>query len=199
MEVNTSVLSMIDEVQAASQRAELGAQIAAAEGTTREDVIFPASFEAFMKSSSKRGITAQNFMAVLAGLQFAVVILIAQRRIPLADPTEFFVVLSMLMVTAAHAKILDFLPDGNSIVNDLEAIKFLVIGFPIVIFMVIIEMWFIGYLFSYRPEVELSAFMDNAASILAVAKTLSISKVLVVSTVRILAPVFRACRPSKKR
>lgn len=116
-------------------------------------------------------------IALLSGLQFAVVILIAQRRVPEADNLEFFVVLSMLMLTAAHAKIMDFLPDGTSITSDVDVMIFLTMVVPVFLFMVTIEVWFIVYLFSYDPDTDLIALGRNAEKVLTIAKIFGLSKI----------------------
>ncbi len=116
-------------------------------------------------------------IALLSGLQFAVVILIAQRRVPDADNVEFFVVLSMLMLTAAHAKIIDFLPDSTSITSDVDVLIFLTMVVPVFVFMCTIEVWFIVYLFAYNPATDLIALGRNAEKVLTIAKVFGISKI----------------------
>lgn len=218
MDNKQTVFDLIGEVQAASQRAEIGAQISKAKRESQrldgsynygagsggaqhaqlEEGLPPAApVVQTVVAPSTRGFSIQNFMSVVSGLQFAVVILIAQRRIPDAERVEFFVVLAMLMVTAANAKILELLPDGSTIINDCEAIKFIVLGIPIFFFIMLIEVWFLSYLFRYDPAVQLSSFKNNAQTILSVATALTITKIVLITTVRIFIPILKTIR--KKR
>lgn len=139
----------------------------------------------------RHNFTAENFIGVLSALEFAVIILIAQRRLPLAARAEFVVVLSMLMITAAHSRIVAFLPDGSSITSEREALQFVAIAVPIFLYMMIIELWFISYLFDYDANVELKDFEDNAETMLIVAKTLSILKVLLVLSLLVVPPLVK--------
>lgn len=142
----------------------------------------------------KHLLQPEQFVAVVAGLQFAVVILIAQRRIPLANDAEFFVVLSMLMITAAHGKIIDFLPDGTSIHSDCAVISFIGLVIPVFAFMIIIELWFTALLFSYDPAVDLVDLQANADKILNIGKFFGIAKILLVISVIVLPRIAKRFR-----
>jgi len=163
MDPNSKVFAMIDQMQPAPPPASL---------PSRDSVSFSPN------TALRQDKTAQHVVGLIAGLQFAVVILISQRRLPVAHDAEFVVVMSMLMITAAHQRIIQILPEGDSLTSNKDIMLFLFVSVPIFLYMIVIESWFLVYLFSYTPELDLPSFGDNASKILGMAKTLSVLKLL---------------------
>mmetsp|Transcript_23957 Transcript_23957/g.42227 ORF Transcript_23957/g.42227 Transcript_23957/m.42227 type:complete len:206 (+) Transcript_23957:190-807(+) len=132
------------------------------------------------KGPAPPGLDVQHGVAVISGFHFATVILIVQKRIPLASSVELFVILSILFMSASHSKIIELLPERSSIQTDREAIKFLIFVFPLFVYMIITEIWFLALLFQFSPEVDLIEFGANASTVLNLCKVLSLMKMTTV-------------------
>mmetsp|Transcript_5891 Transcript_5891/g.6776 ORF Transcript_5891/g.6776 Transcript_5891/m.6776 type:complete len:234 (+) Transcript_5891:378-1079(+) len=124
--------------------------------------------------------TQQDFLALLASLQFAIVVLLVRVRLPLAGSQETLVILSILLISAGHAKFQALVPTGEDIKDSRAARAFLFIVLPIFIYMVVCEVWFLYYLFFLYPDFTdyLAGFQDNAKTILTLAQALSSLKVV---------------------
>eukprot|EP00511_Aplanochytrium_stocchinoi_P004285 CAMPEP_0204825494 /NCGR_PEP_ID=MMETSP1346-20131115/3368_1 /ASSEMBLY_ACC=CAM_ASM_000771 /TAXON_ID=215587 /ORGANISM="Aplanochytrium stocchinoi, Strain GSBS06" /LENGTH=194 /DNA_ID=CAMNT_0051953143 /DNA_START=299 /DNA_END=880 /DNA_ORIENTATION=- len=96
--------------------------------------------------------TQQDFLALLASLQFAIVVLLVRVRLPFAQSAETFVILSILLITAGHGKLQALLPTGEDIKDKKSARNFLFIVFPIFLYMIVCEIWFLYYLFFQYPD-----------------------------------------------
>lgn len=104
---------------------------------------------------------------------------------------------AMLMQTAAHAKIIDFLPQSNVIHKSTKsAMIYAVVVVPVFAYMLVIELWTAYYLFSYDAETDpgLVSLRDNRYTILNTARAFSVLNVclfVVVVVIPMIASIMR--------
>ena len=138
-----------------------------------------------------------KFLSLVTTLYFAAILVIVNRRIPFASGTEFFVLFAMMMQTAAHAKIIDFLPQSSVIHKSTKsAIIYASIVVPVFAYMLVIELWSAYYLFSYDAETDpgLISLRENRYTILNTARAFSVLNVclfMVVVVMPMIASIMR--------
>mmetsp|Transcript_45032 Transcript_45032/g.71939 ORF Transcript_45032/g.71939 Transcript_45032/m.71939 type:complete len:220 (-) Transcript_45032:1215-1874(-) len=146
-----------------------------------------------VKKQRERKRTLHRIIGVISGLQFAVVILISQRRIPVSSGTEFFVVLAMLMCNASNARILELIPTGDDIKSRKESLEFLLLSVPVFLFLVTIEIWFMTFLFVWTPKDIGFEREDNSITVLMMGRLLSVLKGVCVICSQLLSYCFGRC------
>ena len=136
----------------------------------------------------------QKFLSVVTALYFASILLIVNRRIPFSSNVEFFVLFAMLLQTAAHAKIVDFLPK-SSVVHESrrDSLAYAFVVVPVYGYMLLIELWAIYYLFTYDAETDpgLLSLRDNRFKILNIARAFSVLNVVLFVIVIVLPMLAR--------
>ena len=141
--------------------------------------------------------TLAKFLSIVTALYFASILLVINRRIPFASSTEFFILFAMMMQTAAHAKIIDFLPSSSVIhTSTKDAIIYALVVVPVFAYMLVIELWAAYYLFSYDPETDpgLISLRENRYTILNIARAFSILQVSLFMIVVVLPTIASVMR-----
>lgn len=127
-----------------------------------------------------------DLTALVAALQFAVVILITRDRIASTHldgpPGESFLVISMLLITSASGRIDPVFSSKDDLSTDKWGIiRFFCLSLPVFLFMVVCELWFLHLLLSfYDPVVHLEGLAENAAVVLNLGRTLGVVKILII-------------------
>lgn len=138
-----------------------------------------------------------KFLSLVTTLYFTAILIIVNRRIPFASGTEFFVLFAMLMQTAAHAKIVDFLPQSSVVHKSAKsAMLYAIVVVPVFTYMLVIELWTAYYLFSYDAETDpgLVSLRDNRFTILNTARAFSVLNVVLFCVVVVMPMVASIMR-----
>jgi hypothetical protein len=145
-----------------------------------------------------------DLTALVAALQFAVVILITRDRIASTHvdgpPGESFLVISMLLITSASGRIDPVFSSKDDISPDKWGlVRFFVLSLPVFLFMVVCELWFLHLLVSYyEPAVHLSGLAGNATVVLNLGRILGVSKILII-LVATGMPAWKAWRNGERK
>lgn len=144
---------------------------------------------------------ATKLLSLVTALQFATCMLIAQRRLPFAAGEEFFIIFSMVLVTASFAKIIDFMPRITDVHTFKDKCIYTGTVVPVYLFIVVVEIWFMYYLFSYDAENDLAlqTLKSNRFTLIHTARVLSVINLVLFLFVEVLPALKNIISTRRKK